>query len=438
MNKLFIKPVILFLIFFLPSVPYADINKVFSYNSSSVVLVKAYSSKGEDLTEGTGFMASSDGAIVTNYHVIGIADKVRIWAGSRELTVEGVIYADKENDLIILKVKGKNFPHVRFSDASKINIKDPVYLISSSTESGNTIHEGIFDGVKTTPSGTKAIHITAPASHGESGSPVFTKDGEVIGIATFLIKRTEHIIQAMPSSLITGKISDPKTVSLDKTIKNYQKTADYWFYLGYFLIQVKADKEAAQVLREAIRLKPSFAEAHYYLGIACENLDRNKEAVKAYIEAVRLSPDFTDAQFSLGLLYLKRGMDKEALDSLRQAVKLYDDFADAYYYMGIAYADLGMFKEGIEANSQAVKLKPDFADAYYNLGIANQKTGNYKDAISSLQKAVKYKPAFAEAHYNLGILYLTLKDKTAAIESHDVLKGLNKELAGKLFKLIYG
>lgn len=402
------------------------------------MLVKAYSSKGEDLTEGTGFFASADGAIVTNYHVIGIADKVRIWAGSKELQVEGVIYADKENDLVILKAKGSNFPAVRFVDAGKINIGEQVYLISSSTEAGNTIHEGVFEGAKTTPSGGKVIHITAPASHGESGSPVFTKDGAVIGIATFLIKRTEHIILAMPASLITEKISNRNIASLDKTIKNYQKTADYWFYLGYFLIQVKADKEAAQVLREAIRLKPGFAEAHYYLGIACEKLDRNKEALKAYKEVVRLSSDFTDAHFSLGVIYGNEGMYKESLDALKQAVRLDNDFADAYYYMGIAYANLGMFKEGIEANKQAVKLKPDFADAYYNLGIAYQKTGNYKDAVSSLQQAVKLKPDFADAHYYLGILYLTLNNKPAAIESHNTLKMLNKELAGKLFKLIYG
>ncbi|MBI4825827.1 MAG: tetratricopeptide repeat protein [Nitrospirae bacterium] len=429
---------VILLLLLLPSLSFADSKKVFSENSRSIVLVKAYSDKGEDLTEGTGFFASADGAIVTNYHVIGIADKVRVWSGSRELQVEGVIYADKENDLVILKAKGSSFPAVRFADAGKINSKDQVYLISASTEAGNTIHEGVFDGYRTTPSGTKAIHITAPASHGESGSPVFTKDGAVIGIVTFLIKRAERIILAMPASLITEKISDRNIASLDKTIKNYKKTADYWFYLGYFLIQVKADKEAAQVLREAIRLKPGFAEAHYYLGIACEKLDRNKEAIKAYKEAVRLSPDFTDAHFSLGVIYGKKGMYKESLDALKQAIRLDNDFPDAYYYMGIAYANLGMFKEGIEANKQAVKLKPDFADAYYNLGIANQKTGNYKDAISSLQQAVKLKPGFAEAHYYLGILYLTSNNKTAAIESHNILKVLNKELAGKLFKLIYG
>jgi len=47
------------------------------------------------------------------------------------------------------------------------------------------------------------------------------------------------------------------------------------------------------------------------------------------------------------------------------------------------------------------------------------------------------KPSLAEAHLNLGMAYLKLGDKGSAMEEYKILRGLNQELANKLFNLIY-
>lgn len=393
-------PAVLLFIFSRQAVAGAD--KALAEAVKPVVLVTAYSDKGEALTEGTGFFASADGAIVTNYHVIGIADKVKVTAGGLEIALEGVIYTDRENDIVILKAKGRGFPAVRFAEASKMRAGDEAYLAASSEESGTILHKGQFKELKREASGRRLINISASVPHGGSGSPVFDRDGNAVGIVTSLIRRSGDVIVAVPSDIFIGKVNKPAISSINETVKNYRKSADYLFYLGYFLLETGANKEAAQVLKEAVRMRPGFSDAYYYLGIASENSGRDNDAIKAYKEAVRLSPDFADAHFSLGAAYSGKGMYNESLEALRQAVKLDNDFADAYYYMGIACTNLKMMREGIEAYQNAARLKPDFA----------------------------------EAHYSLGVLYLASNNKAAAIEQEEMLRGLNKELADKLRGLI--
>ena len=431
------KFILLIALLLLPALSSADNYSFFRNNQDSIVVVTAYNKKGEPLTEGTGFIASADGAVITNYHVIGIAKNIKVRSGIKVLNVEGVVYADKENDFVILRVKGKDLYPVKFGDAGKINSGEKVFIISSSKDSGNTISEGTFRRMRTISPGKRVVEITAPVSHGSSGSPIFNNEGEVIGLTTFLIKRTENLILAMPTDLIRDKlkISGPIT-SIAGIIKNYQNTAEYWFYLGYFLSEVGAHKDAIDVFKEAIRLKPGFTDALYYRGVAYENLGKYKEATKDYRESIKSKADFADAHVSLGITYGKLGMYKEAVEVLRQAVKLEPDFADPYYNLGVAYGKLGMYKEGIEAGKQAVMLKPDFADAYYNLGIAYEKSASYAEAKAAFQKVLNYRPDYAEAHYNLGIVYFLLNDKAAALEKYKVLKVLDTKLADKLFSLI--
>ncbi len=431
------KFILLIALLFLPALTFADADRVFRENQKSVVVVTAYNAKGQPLTEGTGFIISADGAVITNYHVIGIAKDIKVKAAGRDLNVAGVIYADRENDIVILKIKGKDLPAIRPGDIGKINSGEKVYIISSSEDSGNMIYEGVFKKIRTISPGRKVIEITALVSHGTSGSPLFNRDGEVIGIATFLMKRVENLIFAMPAELFKDKFKSRGMIPLKDIVKDYKNTAEYWFYLGYYLSEAGAHKEAIGIFREAIRLKPGFADAYYYRGVAYEKLGKYKEAAKAYRGAIKLKTDFADAHFSLGVTYGKLGMYKEAIEVLKQAVRIEPDFADAYYNMGVAYGKLGMYREGIEACKQAVSLNPDFTDAYYNLGIAYEKSGSYAEAAAAFQKVLNFRPDYAEAHYNLGIVYLLLKDKNSALKKYKILKGLNTELANKLFNLIY-
>lgn len=325
-------------LFLLPAASSPDDVNVLKEHSKSVVVVAAYNNKGRPLTEGTGFIASPAGAVVTNYHVIGIAKDIKVKAGKANLAVEGIIHADKENDLVVLKVKGKAFPAISTGELNKMKVGERVYILSSSEETGTEMHEGTFVGIKTTAGGRKVLKITAPVLHGSSGSPVFNGNGEVIGIVTFLIKRTQNILLAMPADLIKERVRSKKVVlSKNAAIQAYKKTPQYRFYLGYFLLEAGAHAEAIDVLKEAVKLKRSFADAYYYLGAAYEKSGKDPEAASAYRKAVLAEPDFTDAYFSIGLTYGRMRKYREAIDALKSAVRLEPDYADAHYNLGLAY-----------------------------------------------------------------------------------------------------
>ncbi len=64
------------------------------------------------------------------------------------------------------------------------------------------------------------------------------------------------------------------------------------------------------------------------------------------------------------------------------------------------------------------------------------KLGMHKEAIEAFKQAISTNPDDAEAHYNLGIGYISLNDKSTALEQYKILKSLDSEWANKLLKLI--
>jgi S1-C subfamily serine protease len=218
---------LIFLIILLPAISFANADKIFKENNKAVVVVVAYNEKGEPISQGSGFIVRADGAIVTNYHIISNAVDIKVKVGDKVLDVEGLIHTDKENDLVILKIKGEKLPIVKIGDIEKANIGEKVYVISSPEGLENTISDGILSGIREIEGTNKKIlQITAPVSKGSSGGPVFNKNGEVIGIATFLIEEAQNLNFAMPVNLIKNKIDSKKITALkDSTIEDYKKNS---------------------------------------------------------------------------------------------------------------------------------------------------------------------------------------------------------------------
>ncbi len=250
-------------------IAFADADRIFIENSKAVVVVVTFNQKGEAISQGSGFIAREDGAVVTNYHVISNAASIKIKAGVKVLNVEGLLYIDKENDLVILKADDKNLPTVKLGDADKVGIGEKVYVIGSPEGLENTISDGILSGIREIRTKWKILQITAPISQGSSGGPVFNKNSEVIGIATFIVKEAQNLNFAMPVNAIKDKISVKKVIALqDAGIEDYTKSAEYWFYLGYYYDESGMHKEAIEAYKQAIRINPVIAKAHYNLGVA--------------------------------------------------------------------------------------------------------------------------------------------------------------------------
>ena len=472
LRKLFFCPILLIAILSNLAPSLADANKIFNENSRSVVVIVALDKQGNPISQGSGFVVRSDGAIITNYHVISGAEDIQVKAGKEILPVEGIIYIDKENDLVILKAKAKALPAVRLGDIAKVSVGEKVYVIGSPQGLENTISDGILSGIREVDPKRKIIQITAPVSEGSSGGPVFNDNGEVIGIVTFLIKESQNLNFAMPINVLKSRIADKKVTSFQKAqIGKYQKTADYWFNLGYFyaesglynkaieaykqVIRIKPDDAAAhynlgvqyaklrryaeeiEAYKQAIRIKPDFADAYYGLGLAYGMLDRYAEEIEAYKQAIRIRPDFAEAYNTLGVAYLYLRRYAEAMEAYKQAIRIKPDDAAAHKKLGLAYCILGRSEEAIESCKQAIRIKPNDAEAHYILGLTYVKLGRVEEVIEAYKQAIRIKPDYTEVHYSLGHLYIALGRKSDALEEYKILKELDKERANKLFDLIY-
>jgi tetratricopeptide (TPR) repeat protein len=368
LRKLFFCPFLLIAILSNPAPSLADANKIFNENNRSVVVIVALDKQGNPVGQGSGFVVRSDGAIITNYHVISGAEDIQVKAGKEVLPVEGIIYIDKENDLVILKAKAKALPAVRLGDIAKVSVGEKVYVIGSPQGLENTISDGILSGIREVDPKRKIIQITAPVSAGSSGGPVFNDNGEVIGVVTFLIKESQNLNFAMPINVLKSRIADKKVTSFQKAqIGEYQKTAEYWYNLGAFCDESGLYNKAIEAYKQAIRIKPDLAEAYNNLGAAYGNLGRHTEAVEACKQAIRIKPDDAEAHYNLGKAYGDLGKYAEAMESFKQAIRIKLDFAGAHYNLGVAYLILGRKSDALEEYKILKELDKEKANKLFDL-----------------------------------------------------------------------
>ena len=207
--------------------------------------------------------------------------------------------------------------------------------------------------------------------------------------------------------LTDGKYTDPqKTIEyLTNSIRLKPDAASY-SNRGIAHDNLGQYQRAIEDYREAIRLKPDYAEAYNNRGAAYHNLGQKQRAIEDYNEAIRLKPDHADAYYNRGITYRELGQYQLAIEDYNEAIRLKPDAVDAYYNRGIAYYNLGQKQRAIEDYNEAIRLKPDYVDAYYNRGLTYRELGQYKLAIEDYTETIRLKPDYAKAYAQRGFAYL--------------------------------
>jgi tetratricopeptide (TPR) repeat protein len=175
--------------------------------------------------------------------------------------------------------------------------------------------------------------------------------------------------------------------------------------LGNALIEKGRTDEAISQFQEAIRLDPGYADSHNNLGDALSKKGRLDEAMNQIEEALRLDPNYADAHYNLGLIYRKKGEIDQAISQFQDALRLNPNYADAYNNLGSAFLLKGQVDEAMSQFQEALRLNPNYADAHNNLGSVLFKNGQVEQAISEIEQALRLDPNLAAAHYNLGLIF---------------------------------
>jgi serine protease Do len=142
---------------------------------------------------GSGFIVSADGYILTNAHVVDMADDVTVKLNDKREFKAKVIGADKRTDVAVIKIEATGLPAVKIGDPEKLRVGEWVLAIGSPFGFESTVTAGIISAKgRSLPQENYVpfIQTDVAINPGNSGGPLFNLKGEVVGINSQIYSRT--------------------------------------------------------------------------------------------------------------------------------------------------------------------------------------------------------------------------------------------------------
>ncbi len=172
--------------------------------------------------DGSGFLVSRDGYILTNNHVVGDAERVTVTLTDHRAFKARVIGGDPSTDVAVIKIEGANLPTAVLGDDSTARVGDWVVAVGNPLGLDFTVTAGIVSAkgrsradlpglVGGTYSITDFLQTDAAINPGNSGGPLVNTRGEVIGINSAIASRTGFFSGygfAIPISLARSVMDD--------------------------------------------------------------------------------------------------------------------------------------------------------------------------------------------------------------------------------------
>ncbi len=143
--------------------------------------------------EGSGFIVSSDGTILTNAHVVNGASEVTVRLTDRREYTAKVIGVDTKSDVAVIRIPAKNLPTVKLGDTRNLKVGEWVVAIGAPFGFENSVTAGIVSAKgRTLPDSgyVPFIQTDVPINPGNSGGPLFNMRGEVVGINSQIYTRS--------------------------------------------------------------------------------------------------------------------------------------------------------------------------------------------------------------------------------------------------------
>ena len=449
---------------------------LFAKASPAVVRIDVMNAEYKKRGQGSGFLVSPDGMIVTNHHVMHVGRRGLVRFGdSKAFPVTAVLAQDKEKDLTVLKIHAGGMPYLElFPKGEKPDVGTRAFAIGTPAGYTNTLSEGLVSGLREQEK-RSVVQTTAPISSGSSGGPLLDARGRVLGVNTYvhveqhkgrIIENLNFAVSSDEVHEILAKAIDAKAKlaagqgkplddqaaadlarayeyigkdellsaagTVESLAESYPQNSQVRLLEGQVNMRMNFFDKAIKAFEAAAGLNPNEAEAHAGIGLARIRKKQWKQAADALQKAVNLVPADPVAQCALGTVLLKLDRKDDALTALKESVHLDDKDAKAWMGLGECYLVHELYDPAADAFRHAVALNPGNALAHARLALAAYRNGRFDQASESANTAIRLQRGLADAYFVMGLLASRSGDKKKLDQITKALEQLDAKLAGKL------
>lgn len=174
-----------------------------------------------DIGQGTGFIISDDGYVVTNAHVLVGGKKVSAITFDQQVLNADFLGYDGNLDVALLKISG-NYNSLELANSNNVQVGEKVVAIGNPLGLQFSVSQGIISGVHRPGVSGKMAYIQTDAAlnPGNSGGPLINQQGEVVGINNFKISEGESLGFALESNYLEDVINEISLEVLNQTLIN--------------------------------------------------------------------------------------------------------------------------------------------------------------------------------------------------------------------------
>ncbi|MBD0284228.1 MAG: trypsin-like peptidase domain-containing protein [Flavisolibacter sp.] len=189
------------------------ISSIYSSKAPAVVHIRNKGKKEGRRPEesmGSGFLISSDGYIISNHHVTEGAEELQVTLDDSSVLIGELKGSDPSTDIAVLKVDGRSFKSLSFTDSDKLIPGQIAIAIGNPYGLQQTVTAGVVSAVgRSLRAGNgrlidDVIQTDAALNPGNSGGPLLNSEGHVIGVNTAIISSAQGICFAVSANLASS------------------------------------------------------------------------------------------------------------------------------------------------------------------------------------------------------------------------------------------
>jgi tetratricopeptide (TPR) repeat protein len=252
------------------------------------------------------------------------------------------------------------------------------------------------------------------------------KDEETLWRHTLAVTPDSYVALNLLGKLLyaRGQV-DEGTDDFAAAVRLSPTYADAHANLGIALMQRGRLEEAIGHYRAAIKTAPMVAEQHLDLGLALVQAGRTTEAIAEFRIALRIKPELAEAHAALGNILAQEGSLDDALKEFREALALNPALPDVRHLFGLALAASGRLDEAINEYKEALRVEPNSVALLADLGVALEKQGKTEEAVSVLAVAAQLAPDAETPHLYLGFALGAIGRRDEAVAQFEHVLRLN-------------